>query len=96
MNSNIIGGTHSHKYEHLYKGSYPDGANISTELCHGCGMVHLKVVFSGGKDFSELYLHQPQVNELAYALLKGNNRFAHVLEHQLIEEGVQPAQRSGV
>jgi hypothetical protein len=86
MTDLLPGAICEHVFERLYSGSYPDGAVITTELCRVCGKIELHVVHSGAQNYSTLYLQQPQAQEMAYALLKGCNRFAHIIEHRLMDE----------
>jgi len=74
-----------HNYTLLYSGIYPDGSLIRTQLCSDCGMVLLTIRRAGEEVESYYGLNQPQVNELAYALLKGNNKFAHIVEDRVLD-----------
>lgn len=75
----------THDFKHLYSGIYPDGSKIATKLCENCGLVELCIVRSGEMIDNYFYLGQVQINEIAYALLKGNNRFAHIIENRAMD-----------
>lgn len=83
--------TPEHDFQHLYSGVYPDGSKIGTRLCGHCGIIELCVkspyiTDAAGKLIDQFfYFNQPQANELAYAMLKGNNRFAHIIEDQVLD-----------
>lgn len=72
-----------HDFQHTYSGIYPDGSLIKSELCHDCGLITLTIRRAHEAAANTFVINQIQANEIAYALLKGNNKFMHILEDQV-------------